>query len=217
MWGLNLPKAISRGRGEMTSGAILVLDDDAHCRALVSGLLERVGYPTFEAASGEEALFALDDAPPALVLLDVKLPGLSGYEVCRELRARFGEELPIIFVSGTRIDRLDQIAGLLIGADDYIVKPFDPEDLLARARRALARSNPNGGTNGHWPLTRREREILTLLAEGLSQAEIAGKLVISPKTVGTHIQRILTKLGVHSRAQAVALAHRSKLHASRPL
>jgi DNA-binding NarL/FixJ family response regulator len=200
------------------NGSILVLDDDADCRALVAGLLQRVGYRTLEAASGEEALATLDHKAPALVLLDVKLPGLSGYEVCRELRRRFGEDLPIIFVSGTRTDRLDQIAGLLIGADDYIVKPFDPEDLLARARRAVARSHPDARTHADdWPLTGREREILTLLADGLSQAEIANKLVISPKTVGTHIQRILGKLGVHSRAQAVALAHRSSRHASRPL
>jgi two-component system nitrate/nitrite response regulator NarL len=124
----------------------------------------------------------------------------------------------LIFLSGTRTDRLDQIAGLLIGADDYIVKPFDPEDLLARARRAVARSQSSGGANrDDWPLTRRESEILALLADGLTQREIASRLFISPKTVGTHIQRILGKLGVHSRAQAVALAHRRRRQALRAL
>jgi CheY-like chemotaxis protein len=116
---------------------ILVVDGDAECRAVVTRLLQRVGYRTLEAQTGEEALVTLNGERPALVLLEVALPGLSGYEVCRELRAAFGEELPIIFLSGTRTERLDQIAGLLIGADDYVVKPFDPE--------GPARPGPKGG------------------------------------------------------------------------
>jgi DNA-binding NarL/FixJ family response regulator len=137
---------------------------------------------------------------------------VSGYEVCRELRDTFGDDLAIIFLSGDRTEPHDRVAGLLLGADDYIVKPFDEGELLARIRSSLRRSAPSndGGADSaatDASLTSREREVLSLLARGLSQADIAGTLVISPKTVGTHIQRVLAKLGVHSRAQAVALAH----------
>jgi two-component system, NarL family, nitrate/nitrite response regulator NarL len=148
------------------------------------------------------------------VLVEVNLPEVSGYEVCRELREAFGEEVAIIFLSAHRTETNDRVAGLLIGADDYIVKPFDSDELLARVRSVLRRFQParRGSKSealgaGVESLTARELEVLRLLAGGLDQGAIATQLVISPKTVGTHIQRVLTKLGVHSRAQAVALAH----------
>jgi len=196
---------------------ILVADGDADCRTLVATLLARVGYATLQATTGHEALTLSDSERPRLVFLDVELPGISGYETCRELRDRYGDELPLVFLSATRTDPLDRIAGLLIGADDYIVKPFDPDELLARVRTLLRRhattgnGDDNDHTNGHTglaTLTGREREILDLLAHGRNQDEIANALYIAPKTVATHIQRVLTKLGVHSRAQAVAFALR---------
>ena len=196
--------------------AVLIVDDDAGYRAFVASILERVGYETSEASSGEEALTAVRQRRPSCVLLDVLLPGVTGYEVCRELRDEHGDALPIIFVTGERTEPSDRVAGLLLGADDYVIKPFDPDELLARVRRMIIRSSP--ARNGKLPevdnpfhLTRREHEILGLLAGGLSQKAIAAELVISPKTVATHLQRILFKLGVHSRAEAVALAHRAQL------
>ncbi len=193
-----------------TRGHILVVDDDEGFRKLVSSLLTRVGCVTSEAGTGEEALLAVHVERPDLVLLDIRLPGLTGYEVCRELRDEFGDELPIVFVSGERTEPYDRVGGLLLGADDYLVKPLDPNELLARVRRLLARPasvTPDSASR----LTRRELQVLGLLADGLGQAEIAGQLFISPTTVATHIQRVLTKLGAHSRAQAVALAHREHL------
>jgi DNA-binding NarL/FixJ family response regulator len=142
---------------------------------------------------------------------------VSGYEVCRELRDAFNGDMSIIFVTGERTEPYDRVAGLLLGADDYVVKPFDEGELLARIRshlrhaEAVPRAPGNGDTSSIAVLTEREREVLKLLARGLTQVDIAGKLVISPKTVGTHIQRILSKLGVHSRAQAVVLAHQHGL------
>jgi DNA-binding NarL/FixJ family response regulator len=172
-------------------------------------VLRRVGYTTHEAETGEEALAVAKRERPALVVLEVVLQGVSGYEVCRELKDEFGEALPIVFVSGTRTEPGDRVAGLLVGANDYLVKPFDPNELLARVRRLLPVPLADGRT-AH-KLTRRELDVLSLLVEGLSQPEIAEKLFISPKTVGKHIEHILGKLGVHSRAQAVALAVHDEL------
>jgi DNA-binding NarL/FixJ family response regulator len=194
------------------SGPILVVDDDAGFRSFAKDLLEQAGYEILEAADGDEALRAAEAVTPSLVLLDVHLPGTAGYVVCQELRERFGDRLPIIFVSGTRKASFDRVGGLLLGADDYIVKPFDPDELIARVKRFTARSlREEDGAALPFGLTKRELEVLARLVEGRDQEEIADMLVISSKTVATHIQRILSKLGVHSRAQAVAVAAHERL------
>ena len=108
-------------------GTILIVDHDRESRAALAGLLARAGFSPFEAGSGEEALAAARATEPALVLLEVALPDVGGYEVCRALRDEFGRELPIVFVSGERRESVDRAAGILIGADDYIVKPFAPK------------------------------------------------------------------------------------------
>jgi DNA-binding NarL/FixJ family response regulator len=185
-----------------------VIDDDAGFRFYVAELLENAGYRTEQLDNGTAVLPAALAERPAAVLLDVHLPDLNGYEVCRELRDRYGDLVPIFFVSGERTDALDRSAGLLVGADDYMVKPLDPGELIARVRRLVHRPRSNdelSSSDGKLAsLTQREHEVLDLLAEGYRQEEIARKLVISPKTVATHIQRILGKLEVRSRAQAVA-------------
>jgi DNA-binding NarL/FixJ family response regulator len=128
------------------------------------------------------------------------------------------EELPVILVSSTHVDPVVRAAGLMLGADDYLLKPLDPAELAARIRRSLKRwGKPVGnGSSTAYPgdatgLSPREREILTLLAEGKTEKQIAAALVLSPKTVATHIQNLLRKLGVHSRAEAVAAAYRDGL------
>jgi DNA-binding NarL/FixJ family response regulator len=195
-------------------GGILLVDDDEGFRSFVSELLGNIGHPTRQLASGSEVLAAVSDEQPALVLLDVQLPGLNGYEVCRELRNRYGDAIAIVFVSGERTDPVDRAGGLLIGADDYVVKPVDPGELIARVLRLLERTRGNGrapGSNAKLAsLTQRENQVLKLLADGLTQDEIAERLVISPKTVATHIQRVLGKLEVQSRTQAVALVLREE-------
>ena len=199
----------------VTAPKVLVVDCDPAYAAFVLDALRRGGFVGHHVASGEDAVEAAVALRPAAVILDVVLPGTTGYEVCRDLRQRYGEQLPIVFVSGERREAADRVVGLLIGADDYLVKPVDAEELITRLRRLIMKSwGPHAPTPpppAFGGLTTRENEVLRLLARGLDQATIAEELAISPATVGTHIQRILTKLDVHSRTQAVALAYREKL------
>jgi DNA-binding NarL/FixJ family response regulator len=200
-----------------TAARILIVDDDRQSRLLISRVLKRAGYSTCLAETGEGALVAAKSERPALVIIEALLPGVSGYEVCRELKDEFGETLPIIFVSRNRTEPGDRVAGLLVGGNDYLVKPLDPDELLARVRRLLSAGAARERTAHN--LTPRELDVLSLLVEGLGQPEIAERLFITPKTVGKHIEHILAKLGVHSRAQAVAVAVRDELietHRSAP-
>jgi DNA-binding NarL/FixJ family response regulator len=193
-----------------TSSPILIADAERNTRQLAARLLRSAGYATIEAEDGERTLELAHLERPGMVILEVSLPHVCGYEVCRQLRETRGEGLPIVFLSGARKESFDRVAGLLLGADDYIVKPFVPDELLARIRRLLRHRAPQGADIAS-SLTKREHDVLRLLAEGLDQKEIAGSLSISPKTVGTHTEHIFVKLGVRSRTQAVALAYRNDL------
>lgn len=191
---------------------VLVVDDDKRFRNIVRTALERAGYAVALAEDANAALAAVAEKPPHIAVVEVAMSGTDGFELYQELRDRFGALLPVIFVSGARTEPHDRVAGLLLGADDYLVKPIDPDELVARVRRSLRpRGEPpeHGSDLGLQLLTTRECEILSLLAEGKSSGEIARELVISTRTVGAHVQHILLKLGVHSRAQAVALARRT--------
>jgi len=191
-------------------GRVLIADPDSDFRASVSALLESVGFATREAATGPQALDALREERPALAVLDVHLPGVSGYQVCREIRNQFGDTLPIVFVSADRTEPADRVAGLLIGADDYVAKPSAADELLVRVRRLVARENPRSApSNGE--LSSREREVLALLVAGRQRQEIASMLFITPKTVSKHIENIFRKLDVHTQSQAVARALHERL------
>ena len=177
-------------------------------------LLESGGFRAVQAKSGDEAISLSREERSLSAILDIPVPILSGYEVCRTLKSELGPTFPVLFLSGARTESYDRVAGLLVGADDYLVKPYAPDELLARVRLLEERSRPLAGVTSK--LTRRENEVLRLLAQGLTQDDIAGRLTISPKTVGTHIEHVLRKLGVHSRAQAVALAFREDVANGEP-
>jgi DNA-binding NarL/FixJ family response regulator len=196
-------------------GSILVVDPDETTRDAVRALADRLRYSVLIVDDAEGLAARLDDRP-VLGIIEVELPGAtSGLEVLCDLHNAYGADLPILLVSAGRIMPHERAVGLLLGADDYIIKPFDPGEFHARVRRSLrgaatSRSNPATPAS-EFALSTREQEILALLAGGRSQQEIAATLFISPKTVATHIQHLLTKLSVHSRAQAVALAFRHGL------
>jgi DNA-binding NarL/FixJ family response regulator len=186
-------------------GRVLVVDDDAVICDLVASTLSEQGYATRRASDGREALYLVQREIPDVVLLDVRLPDISGYQLCRRFRDDLGDAIGIVLISGERRESFDRVAGLLLGADDYLVKPFILDELLARVQCLARRSRPIARTVVAG-LTRRELEILRLLACGMDHLEIARDLVIASKTVEKHIEHILLKLGVHSRAQAIALA-----------
>jgi DNA-binding response OmpR family regulator len=129
--------------GDRVGEQILVVDDE---RAIVESLryaLEKEGYSVLEASDGSEALDLARSRSPDLILLDIMLPGMSGFEVCRILRKE--SSVPILMLSA-RADEPDRIVGLDLGADDYITKPFSLREVLARIRAALRRSQTTGAT-----------------------------------------------------------------------
>ena len=201
-------------------GTILIVDSDDASRLTAVQVAVRLGCDARPTPTGDELIERLGPDRPTLAIVEVELPGAAnGLEVMRQLHESFDGDLPVILVSASQTDAFDRMAGLMLGADDYVSKPLDPGEFLARVKRSLRRAVPKANGNGNSPardentagLSPREREILGLLAEGRTQGQIAGDLVISSKTVATHIQHILSKLGVHTRAQAVALAFRRGL------
>jgi DNA-binding NarL/FixJ family response regulator len=193
------------------SQMVLIADQDDEARTRHASALRRAGFDVKETAGGDEALEIAKRYALAAVVLEVSLTGLSGYEVCRAIRSEVDPDLPILFASGMRTESFDRVAGLLLGADDYLVKPVATDELLTRIRALVRRTAISAGAPPGRSLTPRELQILGLVAEGLRQQEIADRLYISSKTVSTHIEHILRKLGVRSRAQAVAVAFRDRL------
>lgn len=198
---------------EKHCGTVVVVDDDPSCRRLLLSILQRAGYAATGFGSAEEAKAEIAVKRPDVVLTDVRLPGVSGYDLCRELKQEFADDVGVMIVSGDRAEPFDRAAGIRLGADDYVVKPFDSSELLARVWRLARRSDGNereaaNGARDLASLSAREYEVLDMLSAGYDQDAIAQALFISSKTVATHIQRVLSKLGVHNRTQAVALALR---------
>lgn len=120
---------------------ILILDDEDPIRQFMKINLDYQGYQTVEAASGEEALRIFDEEKPAVAILDIMLPGISGYEVCEKIRDK-SPMTGIIMVSAKSQD-IDKILGLEKGADDYIIKPFNPQELILRVKSLMRRVNLN--------------------------------------------------------------------------
>jgi phosphate regulon transcriptional regulator PhoB len=129
------------------SSRVLIVEDEPDIRELVVHHLKREGYQVSVAASGEEALRQVQASPPDLVLLDLMMPAMNGLEVCRRLRQDpVTASLPIVMLTA-KGDEVDRVLGLELGADDYVVKPFSPKELLARVRAVLRRSLPAPGAS----------------------------------------------------------------------
>jgi len=126
---------------EIANGTVLVVDDEPTIVEVVARYLERAGYATLQAADGPEALRLAEDDDPDLIVLDLMLPGIDGLEVMRRLHERPGPPVPVILLTA-RGEESDRLAGLRRGADDYVVKPFSPAELVARVDAVLRRVSP---------------------------------------------------------------------------
>jgi PleD family two-component response regulator len=150
-----------------SSYRILVADDEPHIRQILRFTLERAGYQVFTAADGEEALLRAAEIKPSLVLLDVMMPKIDGYEVCRKMRQDFSlNQIPVIMLSA-RGEQRDRVAGLEGGANDYLVKPYSNEELLLRVKNVLEwnirqkEANPLTGLPGNTAI---EREMIARIS-----------------------------------------------------
>lgn len=123
-------------------GPILIVEDDPNTAALVRTYLEREGFSTIHAADGLTGLQLARDRQPIFIILDIMLPRLDGWEVCRRLRTF--SEVPVLMLTA-REEEIDRVSGLAIGADDYVVKPFSPRELVERVKAILRRVLPNTG------------------------------------------------------------------------
>ncbi|MDR1211097.1 MAG: response regulator transcription factor [Spirochaetaceae bacterium] len=204
---------------------VLVVDDEAKIRELVSSYLKKNGYRVLAAGTGKEALALLEREPVSLLLLDLMLPDLSGEELCAKIRAV--SELPVIMMTA-RADEESVINGLSIGADDYVTKPFSPRELMARTAailrrsRMISRNEPRGGrilaweglsanlderrvsvNGGALALTPNEYNILMLLMSRPQKIFTRDEIIAAVKddydgfdrTIDTHVKNLRQKLG----------------------
>jgi DNA-binding NarL/FixJ family response regulator len=196
-----------------------VIDDDAKIRRQMAALLAAEGYQTVEARNGREGIELARRENPALVLCDITMPEMNGHRVLESLRADAATaHLPFIFLTGWG-EREDLRTGMNLGADDYLVKPIEPADLLTAVRARLRRRRQTGGSRsvsaaeatpealaGALSLTPREAELLSWVVQGKTNPEIGIILGIQLTTVKKHLESIFAKLGVENRTAAVTLA-----------
>jgi DNA-binding NarL/FixJ family response regulator len=202
---------------------ILIVEDDLSVRCAIEEMLQIEGLEVRGAGDGFAALELMHQHVPDLILADIVMPVMNGYQFYHRVR-RKTEWLWIPFIFLTAKDSAGDVRfGRELGVDDYIVKPFEPEDLLAAVLGKLGRfdelareRNNTGPLIGDRSdmaalkyavesLSKREREVLMLICGGLSNAEIARRLVVAVSTVKTHVANILAKLGVGSRTEAASL------------
>jgi len=140
---------------------VLLVDDDPHIRQLLAFAFDKAGMEVCEAADGEEALAEVARHTPDLVVLDINMPRMDGLEVCRRLRS--SSEVPVLFLS-SRDDEFDRVLGIELGADDYVVKPFSPREVVARANAIMRRSAPRDAA--HVAAETQAKGLLSLDTEG---------------------------------------------------
>ena len=204
-------------------GTVLVVDDAPDTLRMLCDALAAEGYTVLVALDGPQALARLDVVTPDAILMDAMMPGWTGFETCQRIKAHpQGSLIPVIFMTGLS-DTPDVVAGFKSGGVDYVVKPVRIEEVLvrldthvrnARAARGApppvlprAAGGPESGTRlRDAALTPREMEVLTWVARGKTNRDIADILGMSHRTVNKHLEHIFEKLGVETRSAAAALA-----------
>jgi len=191
---------------------ILCIEDEPEMASLLKeDLLER-GFSVQLAANGEEGLKLLLDSPPDLILCDIGMPLMGGYELLEQLISTYPRlaHIPFIFLTALT-DRESELMGRKLGADDYITKPVDFDILATIINNRLARLGQSTYQNVEVKLTEREVEVLTWSAKGKTSDEIALILNLSKRTVDFHIDNAKEKLGASTRTHAVVKAATSRL------
>jgi DNA-binding NarL/FixJ family response regulator len=221
--------------GPPTQPGVVIADDQALVRGGFRMILRAAGIPVLaEAADGAQALAAVLEHRPDVVLMDIRMPEMDGLEATRRiLAAPAGADCRIIILTTFDLDQY-VYAALAAGANGFLLKDVSPEQLVDAVRTirsgdallapsitrrlverfASAASAPLAVQGDLAELTPRELEVMRLLARGLSNAELAAELVLSEATVKTHVARILRKLGLRDRVQAVVLAYQTGLVAA---
>ncbi len=187
---------------------VILIDDDSQLRFLTKEYLEiEGGYRVFTAGNGQEGWDLLSEVHPSLIVCDVMMPGMDGYEFVQKLRQNPRlRSVPLIFLSA-KGDVGDRIVGLNAGGDVYLVKPFEPEELLAQIRASLARlgwvalgETPSKLSPDVY-LTPTERRVLRLVAQGLTNQQVADELKVSRRTVESHVSNMLNKINLGNRTE----------------
>ena len=196
----------------MSAKRILLVEDDAETAELIAEDLQERGYIVSIANDGHSGLSAILKTGPDLVLCDINMPGMSGFEVMEQLvaLAPSHEAVPFVFLTA-RTDRDSELKGRRLGADDYVTKPVDFEILASIIDARLGKSPRNAVFSRHVALNEREMECLTWSARGKTSPEIAQIVNISKRTVNFHIENACRKLNVATRTEAVVKATSGRL------
>ena len=213
---------------------ILIIDDDPQIRDVLRIALKQAGFATREAGDGAEGLAKALNGRDDLIILDIGLPAMDGFDLCRRLRAE--KDTPVLFLTA-RDDEIDRVVGLELGGDDYVTKPFSPRELVARVRAILKRSQGGAGANGtlrrgvleldparhlcrvdgrNVALTQREMAILSLLMSRpenvfakpqLSDAVYGPVIHVSDRTLDSHLRNLRAKLREAGAGDAIETVH----------
>jgi DNA-binding NarL/FixJ family response regulator len=192
---------------------LLLIDDDPNLILLVKDYLEFRGYEVTTAENGRSALEALDHVVPDMIICDVMMPEMDGYSLVQQIREDTRTSwIPVLFLSAKGQSQ-DRVKGLATGADVYMVKPFEPEELVAQVESSLKQANRlmnqnravEGGSRIQVPfdveLTPTELRVVQYVARGMANREIADELNVSQRTIESHVSNMLGKTGLHNRTE----------------
>lgn len=202
---------------------LMLVDDDPNLILLVKDYLEFRGYQVITAGNGREALDLLEEQIPDLIICDVMMPEMDGYSLVQHIRENSTTEwVPVLFLSAKGQSQ-DRVKGLNTGADVYIVKPFEPEELVAQVESSLKqasrlikhqnssfRNRPTIGVRQDVELTPTELKVVQLVAKGMANRDIAQIMEVSQRTIESHVSNMLGKTGLHNRTELTRWAIESK-------
>jgi DNA-binding NarL/FixJ family response regulator len=203
---------------------LLLIDDDPNLILLVKDYLEFRGYEVVTADNGKEALKLLSQEPPDMIICDIMMPEMDGYGLIENVRQdRRTGWIPVLFLSAKGQSQ-DRIKGLNLGADVYMVKPFEPEELVAQVESSLKQtsrliSHKDGIGEDNSPiqvppsveLTPTELKVVQLVARGLANREIAIQMNVSQRTIESHVSNMLGKTGLSNRTELARWAIETRM------